>query len=259
LLVRVCGVGIRAAQHITVETINHIKAARHVLYFPTAPGELEWLFKRLGQDSIESIASLYVDGDIDTVNYERIVTRVLEAAREKEDVAFVMSGHPRVGVTTLAWLESRMGTHGADVVVSEAVSSFDAMMNDLKRDPLEHGTLIVDANRMLLFNYILDPQLDVYVYHICSVGTTRTRYGDPGSQNRVHLLRDILLRFYQPDHPFVLLSSEQTAGLGRVRITGTIGKLEEIQDTASFASTLFIPGREADRSQVAERAKAMRR
>src|SRR6266540_2093615 len=137
--IRVVGYGVRVVKHLTFEAIEHIQAASKVLYFPTIMSEMQWLLERLQVGQHEDLSPLYFDGGRDVENYERVVTKVVSDARLYGDVAFLLPGHPRIGVTPLSWLEGNHQYSDIEVKVSEGVSSFDTMINDLKRDPLEHG------------------------------------------------------------------------------------------------------------------------
>jgi uncharacterized protein YabN with tetrapyrrole methylase and pyrophosphatase domain len=195
--------------------------------------------------SVEDLTPYYVDGDVDNRNYERIVGRVVEAAHEHGDVALLMAGHPRVGVTLVSLLERRAAEGEILVTVLEGVSSFDAMLNELRRDPLEHGAVLIDANRLLYYDYELDPGLDHFVYHVCSVGTTRTHQTEPAKENRLDLLQRQLQRSFGDDHPVVLM---EVAGHGSYTREGTVGRLTELLPFVGFGTTLFVPGRARDRS-----------
>ena len=47
--------------------------------------------------------------------------------------------------------------HLNEIEIIDGISSFDVMMTYLGIDPLEQGTVLLDANRLLLFQYGLEP------------------------------------------------------------------------------------------------------
>ncbi len=58
------------------------------------------------------------------------------------------------------WVTSPMGLLGCPAsfqrlmeTVVNGISSFDFMLTLLQLDPIEQGTVVVDANRLLLFKY----------------------------------------------------------------------------------------------------------
>ncbi|WP_206918487.1 SAM-dependent methyltransferase [Alicyclobacillus suci] len=162
-IVYVIGAGIRGRKHLTLEAISFLKQASLVLFFPCETISKDWLENNLGVACAESLHALYQDGARDEDNYTRIVNRILESANEVSTVAVLMPGHPRVGVTWIADLEIAKYNGNIQLRVVDGISSVDTMISDLKRDPLEHGALIVDANRILLYNLNLDPRLDHYI------------------------------------------------------------------------------------------------
>jgi uncharacterized protein YabN with tetrapyrrole methylase and pyrophosphatase domain len=56
--------------------------------------------------------------------------------------------------------------------VEPGISRLTVMVNDLGIDPLERGTLVVDAGRLLLFEQIPDPAFDTFIHHVCAADTT---------------------------------------------------------------------------------------
>jgi hypothetical protein len=126
--------------------------------------------------------------------------------------------------------------------VIPGVSSFDTMINDLSRDPLERGSVIIDANRLLLLQFHLDSSLDHYIYHVCSVGVAQTNFRDPSRGNRLDLLRDYLLRFFPATHEATLVSSAVRPGESARRLQCPIGELERLLPNLTFESTLYIAG-----------------
>jgi len=100
---------------------------------------------------------------------------------------------------------------------------------------------LVDANRLLLFEFSIEPSLDYYIFHIGSVGNRFTHYSHPSLNNRIDLLRSYLLKFYPPDHEVILISAATSAREGsHVRVP--LCRLEVILAVVHYASTLFVPG-----------------
>jgi len=72
--------------------------------------------------------------------------------------------------------------------VEPGVSNFTTTANNLGIDPLERGTLVVDANRLLLFEQLPDPAFNTFVYHV-------------GGADQAELLQRLLLRAYDASTP----------------------------------------------------------
>lgn len=240
--IRVIGAGVQLVKHLTLDALSHLTQVKKVLFFPSIAGETERLLTKLGVTLYEDLSILYHDGDEDVNNYERIVMRVAFEARRLGDVALLLPGHPRLGVTTLTWFETKPQFSDFEILVVAGISCFDTLINDLKRDPLTQGSVIIDANWMLLYSYVPNPKLDHYIFHVGSIGTHRTYRQTPATDNHLDFLKAALLRSFSINHPFVLIESPVGPDLQSTYCEGVIGSLEKIIDFIHFGTTLFIPG-----------------
>ena len=238
MIVRVIGFGIKGFSQLTLEAVEELKQAKKILYL----GRRDSYFDKIGLESTESLLSLYKNGASDVENYDRIFSKILKDAEIYGDIAMLYPGHPRVGVTVLQWLTKIAGEGRIQLRVLPGISSFDTMMNDLARDPLEKGSIIMDANRLILFNHTLDPALDLYIYHVCSVGTRHTNFKDASKDNQIKYLREHLLHFYPSTWEVILIRSSEKEGRAPDLISGTIGSLESLLNEINFSTSLFIPG-----------------
>ena len=167
----IIGLGICGTQQLSLEGKARLLQARKVGCLPTIPLTLHESLGNFGLPPIEDFGAFYRDGDVDEVNYQRLFDKVVADCRKYGDVALLVPGHPRIGVTLVQWLELRKQELQLKLEVFPGISSFDTMINDLSHDPLERGSVLVDANRLLLFEYHIEPSLDYYIYHVCSIGT----------------------------------------------------------------------------------------
>ncbi len=232
------GSGIRPEMHLTLESIAALKESKKVLCL----GDFTDIFHRLNINHYEDIRDLYLNGNPDHENYKVIFEKIIKEMKIYDEIAVIVPGHPRVGVTLLQWLEKAQTKMDFTLNILEGISSFDTMMNDIMRDPLETGTLLLDANRFLLFNYDLDPHLDLYLYHVCSIGTNKTHYMDAKKENRFDLLQNRLLKFYPLEHSAFLISSADHSSRTFQKYCLELSRLTNALEKVHFASTLFIPG-----------------
>jgi len=237
----IVGLGIRGTQQLSLEGVKSIQAAKKVCYLPATPRELEATLKDLGVHGAEDLISLYQDGDQDNTNYERIFSKVVKDCQDFGHVALLVPGHPRVGVTLVQWFETRQEALGLELDVLPGISSFATMINDLKRDPLERGSVMVDANRMLLFEQHLETSMDYYIYHVCSVGTTRVHLSDASRDNRWEILQAHLLKFYPKSHTVTLIGSSHEATGKEQRWEATVETIATLLPHVHFGTTMFIP------------------
>lgn len=237
----IVGLGIRGTEQLSLEGVKQIKAAKKVCYLPAAPKKLESALRSMGVEKAEDLLSLYRDGDEDNTNYERIFQKVMKDCAEFGEVALLVPGHPRVGVSLVQWFEQRKEELQLDLQVLPGISSFATMINDLKRDPLERGSVMVDANRMLLFDHHIETSMDYYVYHVCSVGTSRVHLSDASKDNRWDMLRDHLLKFYPASHRIVLVGSAHDDEKEGEQFEATVETIGTLVPHIHFGTTLFIP------------------
>jgi hypothetical protein len=238
---RVIGYGMNWRGHLTLEGLAEIRRCRAILYLPTIRGEIEEVLNELNITNHEDISALYCDGDIDTENYRRIYQRTMLAVRQFGDVGLLYPGHPRVGVTPVQWFRVSCRASGIRLTVVPAISSFDTMINDLERDALEFGSVLVDANRMLDRNIPLISSLDYYIYHVCAIGTSRTNLSDPLKDSAWPKLVEHVKQFRKPEHPVMLIQSAAADYLSSTCLTETVGSLFKIGEHIGFGTTLFVP------------------
>jgi uncharacterized protein YabN with tetrapyrrole methylase and pyrophosphatase domain len=237
----VVGCGIKAASQVTLEGLRSARSASRVLSLSLSPADVDAWTAMLNGIAVADLDELYLDGAVDGDNYDRIFRRVVSELEEHGNVCLLMYGHPRLGVSLTTRLERHCADSGIDFRVVPGVSSLDAMMGDLRRDPLERGSIVLDANRLLLFKFELDPGLDWYIYHVCSVGVARTHYTNPAIGNRLELLRDHLRQFRDADDPVTLISSASSDAGKTDSLTLPLRDLTRILPRLRFESTLFVP------------------
>src|SRR4051812_3104199 len=96
-LIRLVGIGMLPQRDLTIGGLGALQSAELVLY-SSFPHLKPWLVS-LGLSRLADICDRYADGAKDTDNYAAIVRTVVDAAREHGDVAYLVPGHPNLGVT----------------------------------------------------------------------------------------------------------------------------------------------------------------
>jgi len=225
---------------LTLGALAALKKSELVLH-TSFSGDSKWL-QSLGVANSRNIGSLYKEGGIDRSNYEAMVQGILEAASEADSVAVLISGNPFLGAThTRRLIAVASEVSDLRVEVLPGISSLDTMMIDLRADMLERGCVVLDANRLLLFRFVLDPRLSFFIYHPSSVGNSRTDYVEPWKTNRLVLLRDYLSAQLGQERPFVALCSKSSQE-EEVRMTpGKIGDLVEVIEQIDYGTSIYIP------------------
>lgn len=236
----VVGGGIKSPNQMTLESLNLIKSADHVLSYSQSIPIMTEFFAEHGIKNVQYLDTLYRHGAKDTATYSNMYKTIVSSLENNQNVVLVVAGHPRIGVTVTQWLSKALD-QDIEFVVLEGVSSFCTMLNDLEIDPLEKGVTIIDANRMLLFKQQLNALSGHFIYHVCSVGTSKTNILQPQLDNKIELLRDHLLQFFPKDHPVILVSSaHKPQGISQLTHS-TVCELAELLPVITFASTLYVP------------------
>lgn len=238
----VAGLGIKDLSQLTLECVHWLQKADEVLYLGTAPEKHTHSLKKMGSKKIVPIINLYIDGDIDEKNYSRLYDTTVASANSNNITLLLVPGHPRIGVSLVQRLETSQEQNSFQLKILPGISSFDTMLNDLARDPLEKGSLIVDANRILLFNSTWDATFDCFIYHVCSVGTRRVHLSDAKIENDWASLKAHLLKIYSPTTTIELVSSQTTEDEQSTNCSAPLCELERLLENVHFGTTLFIPG-----------------
>lgn len=236
----VAGLGIKDLLQMTIEAQQALRKADEVLYLGTEPAHHLPQMKMWGVKNIRSILELYTDGEIDDCNYQRLYDETICAAQKNQKTVLVVPGHPRIGVTLVQRLVKN--SQDFDLKILPGVSSFDTMINDLALDPLEKGSVLIDANRMLLFDLRWPASVDCYLYHVCSVGTRKVHMHDAQKENSWDFLKEHLLKIYSPSTTISLVSSSTGVSRNSQKISTTLSELEKLKPFVHFGTTMFIGG-----------------
>jgi uncharacterized protein YabN with tetrapyrrole methylase and pyrophosphatase domain len=244
MIFNLIGIGSKGLQQITLEGLEALKKSKKILSFQVNPEEMAHFAEEHDLEKIEYIDAFYQNNSRDNTNYERIIDYCLETMKDLPQVSLLLQGHPLFGVTISQRLRRRE-TKTTEIRAFSAPSSFDNMLIDLWRDPIDRGTQILDANRLLLFDFQINPSLDLYLYHICSIGNSLTNFIRPWQNNRMDLLVHKLAHFYPDDHPATLIFSnaprESNGVFTTQMIESKIGILESEIRNIHFGMTLYIP------------------
>ncbi len=238
--ISIIGRGIDPAKHLSLSAIRALQVADKVVGIESEMEFWQELQKEFGIREIEDLGSLYRSQDNDMINYGRFVDHVLSLSSTTCHLALLVAGHPRLGVTFVELLKKRAPKH-VEIEIIEGISSFDVMMTYLEIDPLEQGTVILDANRLLLFQYALEPALSYFIYHVCSVGNSKTNFINPSLDNRLDLLKNYLLRYYHEDKELVLCRVSTGKNEDSTQIRSTIAELNICVTKIDYSTTLYLP------------------
>ena len=240
--ITIVGRGLDPSKHLSLAGINALRRADKVFGIESEKNFWKQLEKQFQIKQIEDLSPLYRNNEIDTKNYQEFIGLIFDISSKYEEIVLLVAGHPRVGVSFVDMLQRAYPQ--IDLEIIEGISSFDVMLNYLALDPLEAGTAILDANRLLLFQYQMEPSICYFIYHICSVGTSRTNYKDPSKDNQVYLLKDYLLNFYSPTKIIHLCRMSNGREQQSIKTSLLLTELDTDLSIIDFSTTLFIPAEE---------------
>ncbi|CAB5680482.1 Tetrapyrrole (Corrin/Porphyrin) Methylases [Serratia marcescens] len=237
--ISVIGSGMLGVNQITTEGFSVIESVNRVFWI----GDIAGLNEYLSHHEIhhEDLSYLYEDGGVDVDNYTRIIQYISEVLTECEHVCLIVPGHPRVGVTIVQLLQKLSQDGVFTLRCYPGISSFDAMINDIGIDPLEEGVSILDANRLIIYDYAMDPCINYFIYHVCSIGNSNTDYSSPQASNKVIYLKSKLLKHYPANTPIFLLSASTQKGQSADRLQGEICNIDTLLSKVTYKHTLYIP------------------
>lgn len=184
---------------------------------------------------------MYKDGGVDVDNYTRIIQYISNMLTAREHVGLIVPGHPRVGVTIVQLLQKLSQDGTFTFHCYPGISSFDAMINDIGIDPLEEGVSILDVNRLIIYDYAMDPCINYFIYHVCSIGNANTDYSSPQASNKVMYLKSKLLKHYPANTPIFLLSASTKKGQCADKLQGELSDIETLLSKVTYRHTLYIP------------------
>lgn len=249
-IIRIVGSGVEGIRHLTQEAIENIFLCKKALILGSITGMKEFLEEN--NILYEDMTDLYINNQIDNINYSNIKSKIMSELEIHGDISFLIQGHPRLGVSVVQELQCDALVGACRLIVTPGISSFDTMINDLMLDPIESGTSLLDVNRLILFDYCMEPCINYFLYHVCSIGNQLTNYMSPTAKNGVHFLKEKLLKHYDQNQPVTLIASSLGDGQVHRRIDGTVGSIDILLNEVKFDYSLFIPAISPNKSNLNE-------
>jgi uncharacterized protein YabN with tetrapyrrole methylase and pyrophosphatase domain len=236
--ISIIGRGLDPAKHLSLSAIKALQGAEKIVGIESETTFWKELQEKYGIEDVEDVGHLYFNQNRDVDNYNRFINYLHHLSSRFSHLAVLVPGHPRLGVSFIELLKRDAPNH-LNIQFVDGISSFDAMTTLLGIDPLEQGTALLDANRMLLFKYVLEPALSYFIYHICSVGNSNTDFLEPSLDNRLDLLKHYLLTYYPKDKKVFLCRIANGLHENSTLLCSTLMELDASQ--IDFSTTLYLP------------------
>lgn len=237
--VYVLGTGMVGYRQLTQEAEQILEQVERVYILHPLPEVNEFIGDLCR--SVTNLTEEYEQGSDRSRSYERMARRVVDGAvHAEEPIAFVLYGHPTVGVTPTRLIQEMADERGLRVEIAPGISSLDCLYTDLNLDPFNRGLQLFEATDLLVYDIDLDPATPALVVQ---VGLTETRlYDDRDStQERFVPLKEHLLQFYPSDHEVSLVRTATHPLATSERISVPIEEFETIAEDVDNTHTLFIP------------------
>ncbi len=234
----VVGLGLRAAAHVTSETLERIERAGLVLFLVADPLTEYWL--RGLNPRCRSLHVFYAPQKDRLATYDDIVAHILQCVRSGIHVCFAVYGHPGVFAFPTHEAVRRVRFEGYAAIMLPGISAEDCLFADLGIDPAATGCQSFEATDFLVYDRRFDVRSALVLWQIGIVGQF-----DAGPapvrdvKHRLAVLRDVLVEHYGGEHEVTLYEAAGYATIAprieRVRLRA----LASLQ--LSVASTLYVP------------------
>lgn len=239
--INIIGRGLNPKKHLTLEGLSALKRSDLILGIESEKETWVNLSETHNFPTICDISSLYINGDEDINNYRRFINYVLTQSQHHQTISLLVAGHPCLGVSFVKLLQLTVKEKPIALNIIEGLSSFDIMIKDLEIDPIDRGMTLLDANRLLLFKYEMEPANGYFIYHVCSVGTKKTNYLDPETNNQLVRLQNYLEKFY-PKNKTLYFSQASNGENDKAQYKKLLlSELAEQVSNINFSTTLYIP------------------
>ena len=231
----IVGSGIQMGRDLTARARSEIESADRVYCTADAFGLA--MIRTIRPDTI-NLSRHYADGKDRRKTYRDMVDELLTAVRSGLKVCAVYYGHPGVFADAPHDAIRQARAEGLDASMQPGVSADACLFADLGLDPGSTGAQCYEATHFLVHHRVLDPAAIVVLWQIGLCGDlTATRYDT--TPQRLGMLVDKLLRWYEPDTGIVLYEAAQLP-IQQPRIEQlTLGQLPQARFTE--ITTLVIP------------------
>jgi uncharacterized protein YabN with tetrapyrrole methylase and pyrophosphatase domain len=238
----VVGTGIRAAGHLTIEAIAHIRRADAVWYLVADPLARR-VVERLNPRAV-SLEDLYAEGKPRRETYDEMAARILDSVRSGRRTCAVFYGHPGVFVDP-AHLAIRLAREeGFRAELLPGISAEDCLFADLGIDPASAGCQSYEALDFLVNHRHVDPTSHLVIWQIGVLGdrsfSVRVR---PSSG--LAMLAARLAEIYPLQHEVSVYQAAVDVGVSPMVTRLPLDSLERA--VLSIVSTLYVPPAEPPR------------
>jgi hypothetical protein len=235
----IAGLGLKTVSQTTREVEAAIRASREVLFLDTGVATrafLETLCPRVTPLYEQS----YAEERPRVTAYQHMAARVMEAALDHPPVTFAIHGHPLVAAHPPFLILELAHALKLTVEVLPGVSAIDAILADLRLDPVVHGVQMYEATDLLLRRRPLQPDVPAIVWQIGPIETSlhSMRISRPERFTRfiAHLCQ-----YYPPRHEVIAIYSSPHPIMPPTIFRFALEDMPEYASEIHSGFSLYIP------------------
>ena len=161
----IAGLGLQTVTQITREVQDACRRSAEILYVDTGIAT-----PHVSGDAVPSVTPLFDESyarDASRVSaYHHMAAHVVEAALDHPPVTFALHGHPLVAVAAAVSGAGACGALDLRVTILPGVWALDALLADLRLDPVVHGIQMYEATDVLLRRRPLQSDVPAILWQI---------------------------------------------------------------------------------------------
>jgi len=199
-----------------------------------------------------NLESIYRDGELDLIVYERIADTIIEGALKHKRVSYIVPGHPLIYVTPTELILKKAKRLRLSTSVLPGISSLDTMILQLNLNIAHNGVQAFECNRFVYFGIEPDPRVPLFLFQPGGLGTGVLTQEHQSSPRRFQELLRALRKTYPASHQCCLLTSQHQFGRPGRAHWFALGRLCSKAAQIDYNVTLYVPPSEEFRVERSE-------
>jgi hypothetical protein len=235
----IAGLGLQTVSQVTREVEFAIRSSREVLYLDTGVATrsfLETLCPRITSLYEES----YSEEGARASAYEHMAARVVDAALDHPPVTFAIHGHPLVAAHPPFLVLELANALDIPVTVLPGISAIDAILADLRIDPVVHGVQMYEATDLLLRRRPLQPEVPAIIWQIGPLETCLHSMAVSRPERFSRLIAH-LRQYYPPRHEVVAIYCSPHPILPPAIFRFALEDMDQYAPEIHAGFTLYVP------------------
>lgn len=235
----IAGLGVRGVNQVTREAERALRSSHEVLYLDAGVATGPYL-----ESLCPRVTSLYEESYSQEkprlTAYEHMAIRVIQAALDHPPVTFLIHGHPLVAVDAPFLVLKMAEALGLKVEVLPGISSLDALLADLRLDPVVQGVQMYEATDLLLRRRPLQNDVPAIIWQIGPLETALHSQRVSRPERFVRFVAH-LQQFYPPWHRVVAVYSSPHPLMPPEILRFALGDMGNYAERIHAGFTLYVP------------------